>query len=83
MEHRIASQATVTATGVTEDGGREVAFVTVGDSETEVFRSPFLRHLRESGLTGVRLVISDSPSGLAKAIRKVMTGAARQRCRAS
>ena len=44
----------------------------VGDSETEAFWTEFLRSLRERGLTGVRLVISDSHSGLVKAIRKVM-----------
>lgn len=38
----------------------------VGDSETEVFWSGFLRALRERGLSGVRLVISDSHSGLAE-----------------
>ncbi|MCY0944250.1 IS256 family transposase [Streptomyces antarcticus] len=81
VEHRIVSQAVVIATGVTEDGGREVLGVMVGDSETEVFWSQFLRSLRERGLTGVRLVISDSHSGLVKAIRKVMIGAAWQRCR--
>ncbi|MGA5443327.1 IS256 family transposase, partial [Streptomyces griseoincarnatus] len=50
-------------------------------SETEAFWAQFLRHLRERGLSGVRLVISDSHSGLVKAIRKVMLGAAWQRCR--
>ncbi len=53
----------------------------VGDSETEAFWSQFLRHLRERGLTGVRLVISESHSGLVKAIRKVRIGAAWQCCR--
>jgi transposase-like protein len=81
VDHRIVSQAIVIATGVTQDGGREVVGVMVGDSETEAFWAQFLRHLRERGLTGVRLVISDSHSGLVKAIRKVMLGAAWQRCR--
>ncbi|MFG3165277.1 IS256 family transposase [Streptomyces sp. NPDC048232] len=81
VDHRIVSQAIVIATGVTQDGGREVVGVLVGDSETEVFWAQFLRHLRERGLSGVRLVISDSHSGLVKAIRKVMLGAAWQRCR--
>jgi putative transposase len=53
----------------------------VGDSETELFWSAFLRHLRERGLSGVRLVIGDHHSGLVKAIRKVMIGAGYQRCR--
>ncbi len=63
---------------VTQDGGREVVGVVAGDSETEAFWIRFLRHLRERGLSGVRPVISDSHSGLVKAIRKVMPGAARE-----
>ncbi|MGY3204548.1 IS256 family transposase [Streptomyces sp. TE5632] len=81
VEHQIVSRAVVIATGITEDGGREVLGVMVGDSETEVFWTQFLRSLRERGLTGVRLVIGDHHSGLVKAIRKVMLGAAYQRCR--
>lgn len=77
------SRAVVIATGITEDGGREALGVMVGDSETEVFWTEFLRHLRERGLTGVRLVIGDHHLGLVKAIRKVMLGAAYQRCRVS
>jgi putative transposase len=80
-DHRIVSQAVVIATGVTQDGGREVVGVMVGDSKTEVFWTQFLRHLRERGLSGVRPVISDSHSGLVKAIREAMLGAAWQRCR--
>ncbi|MFF4746437.1 IS256 family transposase [Streptomyces sp. NPDC001268] len=81
VEHQIVSRAVVIATGITEDGGREVLGVMVGDSETEVFWTEFLRHLRERGLSGVRLVIGDHHLGLVKAIRKVMLGAAYQRCR--
>ncbi|WP_327411484.1 IS256 family transposase [Streptomyces sp. NBC_01233] len=81
VNHQIVSRAVVVATGITEDGGREVLGVMVGDSETEAFWAEFLRSLRERGLTGVRLVLSDSHSGLVKAIRKVMLGAAWQRCR--
>lgn len=93
VEHQIVSRAVVIATGITEEGGREVLgdggpaaraksrVGEVGDSETEVFWTEFLRHLRERGLTGVRLVIGDHHLGLVKAIRKVMLGAAYQRCR--
>ncbi|MFF7139617.1 IS256 family transposase [Streptomyces nodosus] len=81
VNHQIVSQAVVIATGITEDGGREVLGVMVGDSETEAFWSEFLRSLRERGVSGVRLVIADHHSGLVKAVRKVMLGAAYQRCR--
>ena len=81
INHQIVSRAVVIATGITEDGGREVLGVMVGDSETEVFWTLFLRSLRERGLAGVLLVIGDHHAGLVKAIRKVMLGAAYQRCR--
>lgn len=71
----------VIATGITEDGNREVLGVMVGDNETEVFWAAFLRSLRSRGLAGVRLVIADHHSGLVAAIRKIMLGAAYQRCR--
>jgi Transposase and inactivated derivatives len=78
---KVASQAVVIATGVAADGRREVLGCAVGDSETEAFWSEFLRGLRERGLTGVQLVISDHHRGLRNAIDTVMLGAAWQRCR--
>lgn len=81
INHQIVSRAVVIATGITQDGGREVLGVMVGDSETEVFWTLFLRSLRERGLAGVLLVIGDHHAGLAKAIRKVMLGSEYQRCR--
>ena len=81
VEHQIVSRAVVIATGITEDGGREVLGVMVGDSESEASWTAFLRSLRERGLGGVRLVIGDHHLGLVAAIRKVMLGAGYQRCR--
>lgn len=80
-DHRIVSRAVVVATGVAADGNREVLGVAVGDSEDEVFWTTFLRSLRERGLAGVRLVISDAHSGLKAAIARVFQGAAWQRCK--
>ena len=56
---QVASMAVVVATGVTATGGREILGVDVGDSEDEVFSRAFLRSLKERGLAGVGLVISD------------------------
>ena len=77
----VVSQAVVIATGVSADGRREVLGSAVGDSETEVFWTKFLRGLRERGLGGVQLVISDHHRGLMNAIDATMIGAAWQRCR--
>jgi transposase-like protein len=78
---RVVSRAVVVVTGVTAAGDREVLGVDVGDSEDGTFWTAFLRGLRERGLTGVRLVISDHHLGLKEAIGKVFIGASWQRCR--
>ena len=78
---RVVSQAVVVATGVSADGRREVLGHGVGDSETEVFWTDFLRSLRDRGLSGVQLVISDAHRGLVAAIATVLQGASWQRCR--
>ncbi len=81
VNKRVVSQAVVIATGVSADGRREVLGCAVGDSETEVFWTEFLRDLRDRGLGGVQLVISDSHRGLTNAVGTVLQGAAWQRCR--
>jgi transposase-like protein len=73
--------AVVVATGVTATGGREVLGVDIGDSEDEVFWRGFLRSLKERGLHGTQLVISDQHSGLVAALRRILQGTAHQRCR--
>ena len=78
---QVTSMAVVVATGVTAAGGREVLGVDVGDSEDEVFWRGFLRSLKERGLAGVRLVISDQHSGLVAALKRAFQGVAHQRCR--
>ncbi|SHN52754.1 Transposase (or an inactivated derivative) [Geodermatophilus obscurus] len=81
VNRRVVSRAVVIATGVAADGRREVLGVDVGDSENEVFWTEFLRGLRDRGLGGVQLVISDAHRGLTAAIDTVLAGAAWQRCR--
>ena len=76
-----ASMATVVATGITSDGNREILGCDVGDSESEAFWQQFLTSLKDRGLHGVRLVISDAHRGLGAAAGRHFQGAARQRCR--
>lgn len=80
-DHQVVSKAVVVATGITATGQREVLGLDVGDSEDEVFWRGFLRSLKNRGLGGVRLVISDQHAGLTAAIRRCFQGAAHQRCR--
>jgi len=77
---RIVSVAVIIAVGVNTDGVREVLGVAVGPSEAEPFWTDFLRSLARRGLRGVKLVISDSHSGLKAAIAKIFQ-ATWQRCR--
>jgi putative transposase len=53
----------------------------VNDTESEGFWSEFLASLKERGLTGVKLLISDAHEGLTKAIRRQLQGCVRKHCR--
>lgn len=75
------SMAVIVATGVTAAGNREILGLDVGDSEDEVFWKGFMISLKQRGLSGVKLVISDQHSGLVAALSKAFQGAAHQRCR--
>ena len=78
---QVTSMAVVVATGIAADGSREILGLDVGDSEDEVFWRAFLTSLKQRGLGGVRLVISDQHAGLVKALKRSLQGAGHQRCR--
>jgi len=78
---QVTSMAVVVATGVTATGQREILGLDVGDSEDEVFWRGFMTSLKQRGLGGLKLVISDQHSGLVKALRRCFQGVAHQRCR--
>jgi transposase-like protein len=65
-------KALVIAYSVHETGRREVIGLDIGEIESEAFWVAFLRSLRERGLTGVRLCVSDSHEGLKSAIARVL-----------
>jgi putative transposase len=77
---RVVSRAVV-VTGVTAVDNREVLGCNVGDSQDGAFWTAFLRSLRQRGLSGVRLVVSDHHLGLREASEKVYVGASWQPCR--
>ena len=62
-------------------GRRELLGLKVGDSESEPFWREFLASLKQRGLTGVRLVVSDAHVGLTKAVGRMFQGCSWQRCR--
>ena len=76
----VRNLAVLVALAVRADGQREILGVVEGAKEdTESWRS-FLRHLKQRGLSGVRLVISDKCLGLVEAVGEVYPEAAWQRC---
>jgi putative transposase len=82
QDGRVASTAVIIAVGVkAESGEREVLGLDVGPSEDGAFWTSFLRSLVARGLSGVRLVTSDSHRGLKSAVAAVLVGASWQRCR--
>jgi putative transposase len=78
---QVVSRAVVVAIGINALGYREVLGIAVGDSEAEAFWRQFLGSLKERGLTGTRLVISDAHLGLTAAIKRMFQGSSWQRCR--
>lgn len=80
MDERVESMAVIVATGVNPQGRREVLGLDVIPAESEEGWTGFLKSLKERGLTGVQLVISDAHAGLKAAIRKVLK-AEWQRCK--
>ena len=82
QDGRVAATAVVIAVGVNaKTGEREVLGLDVGPGEDGAFWSSFLRSLVARGLSGVRLVTSDSHRGLKGAIEAILHGASWQRCR--
>jgi len=72
--------AVLVAIGVNAEGFREILGVMEGAKEdTESWRQ-FLRHLKERGLRGVRLLISDKCLGLVEALGEFFPQACWQRC---
>jgi len=79
-DERVESMAVVIATGVNLQGRREVLGMDVIPTESEEGWTQFFKSLKERGLQGVRLVVSDAHGGLKAAVRKVLK-AEWQRCK--
>ncbi|MRS03600.1 IS256 family transposase [bacterium] len=81
---RIAGQvrdvAVLVATGITREGERQILGVSVLLSEHEVHWRAFLKSLKDRGLHGMELIISDDHEGLGAARRAVFGSVPWQRC---
>jgi putative transposase len=76
----IRSQAVLLAIGIGWDGRRSILAVELASRESRSSWREFLLGLRERGLAGVELVVSDDHAGLRRAIAEVLPEAAWQRC---
>jgi putative transposase len=72
--------AVLVAIAVGEDGYREILGVCEGTKEDKESWRNFLRHLKQRGLRGVRLIVSDKCLGLVEALGEFYPEAQWQRC---
>jgi len=76
----VRNVSVLVATGVGEDGFRKVLGIAEGHKEDKAGWSAFLKHLKDRGLTGVRLIISDACMGLVESAAEFYPEAQWQRC---
>ena len=79
-EGLIVSRAILIALGIDWEGRRQVLAVDYAPRESQNSWREFLLGLKERGLHGVRLVVSDDHPGLKRAVREVLSEAWWQRC---
>ncbi len=76
----VQNVSVLVAVGVNTEGYREILGVAEGSREDKESWSNFLRYLKERGLKGVRLVISDKSLGLCDVVNDFFPDAKWQRC---
>ena len=77
---QVRDAAVLVATGISPEGERQVLGVSVSLSEHETHWKAFLKSLKDRGMHGVKLVISDDHAGLGAARRAVFGSVPWQRC---
>jgi transposase-like protein len=81
VEGKVISQAALVIVGFTIEGKREVLDWRIGDSESEQHWGEAFASLKDRGLAGVKLIVSDAHRGIRAAIKRHFQGALWQRCR--
>jgi putative transposase len=79
-EIQVRPRGVMIATGITAEGQREILGFHIDDSESEASWSEFFDRLKQRGLSGVDLIVSDCHGGLVRAIRTHFQGVLWQRC---
>ena len=77
---RYRTEALLIVAGVRKDGYREILGMKLAESEGEVFWQELFEELKERGLRGVELVVSDGHRGIRGAVEKAFIGASWQMC---
>jgi len=77
---QVRDAAVLVATGITPQGERQVLGVSVSLSEHETHWKDFLKGLKDRGLNGIKLVVSDDHTGLGAARRAIFGSVPWQRC---
>jgi len=77
---QVLDAAILIACGVDDNGRRDVLGVSVSLSEAEVHWRAFLSDLKDRGLHGLELIVSDAHEGLQAARKAVFGGVPWQRC---
>lgn len=76
----VKNVSVLVAIGVNQDGYREILGVAEGTKEDKASWQRFLRYLKDRGLKGVRLVVSDKCLGLVESLGEFYPEADWQRC---
>lgn len=77
---RVRSRGVMIATGINQEGYRELIGMMIGDTESEATWGEFFSHLKQRGLHGVEMITSDHHGGLVRAVRQHLQGVTWQRC---
>jgi len=77
---RVVSKSCHIAIGINEQGDREIIGLMIQNGESESTWNKFFNYLKDRGLHGTKLVISDAHQGLVSAIQQSFVGASWQRC---
>lgn len=77
---QVRDRAVLLDSGITPEGDRQVLGVSLSLSEHESHWKTFLKGLKDRGLNGVKLVISDDHESLGAARRVVLGSVPWQRC---
>lgn len=78
---RVVSQAVLIVAGIRDDGRREILSLASGDSESADTWGGVFSELKQRGLRGVELIVSDAHRGIRAAVEKHFQGAGWQRCK--